>query len=101
SRGVFGMSGLDIASAAAGGAQGSVLTSRTSSIDLPRGTQMLLVSRAAGNAAGNVQGATRGASGSASGAAGAAGNVQGATRGASGSASATGNAAGSASTNQE
>jgi len=47
SRGVFGMSGIDIASTAAGGAQASsVLTSRTGNIGLDRGTQLLLTSQA-------------------------------------------------------
>ncbi len=48
SRGVFGLSGVDIASSAEGGAQGSaVLTSRTGNIGLERGTQLLLVGQAA------------------------------------------------------
>ncbi len=52
SRGVFGMGGVDIASSAGGGAQGSVLTSRAGNVGLERGTQLLLVSRATGGAHG-------------------------------------------------
>lgn len=52
SRGVFGMSGVDVASAAAGSAGGSVLTSRARDVELVRGTQMLLVSQASGSAQG-------------------------------------------------
>ena len=59
SRGVFGLSGVDIASAAAAGAQrSSVLTSRTGNIGLERGTQLLLVEATAG-----AQGALGGAAG--------------------------------------
>ena len=43
SRGAFGMSGIDVASAAVGSANGSVLTSRTRDVELERGTQLLLV----------------------------------------------------------
>ena len=57
SRGVFGVSGVDIASAAGGHAQGSVLTSRTGNVGLERGTQLLLVGEAAGGAQGSVGGA--------------------------------------------
>src|SRR5687768_9656506 len=52
SRGAFGMNGIDVASAAAGSAGGSVLTSRARDVELGRGTQMLLVSQASGSAAG-------------------------------------------------
>ena len=44
SKGVFGMKGVDIASATAGSAQGSVLTSSARNVRLDRGTHMLLVS---------------------------------------------------------
>ena len=50
SRGVFGLNGIDVAAAAAGGAGGSVLTSRARDVELDRGTQMLLVSQASGGA---------------------------------------------------
>ncbi len=52
SRGVFGMGGVDIASRAGGGAQGSVLTSHTGNFGLERGTQLLLVGQVAGSARG-------------------------------------------------
>jgi hypothetical protein len=95
SHGVFGMSGVDFASAAAGSAQGSsVLTSKTGNVELERGTQLLLT----GQAAGGAQGAGHAVTGSGAGAAaGAAGNAQGAAGGAAGGASAAGSAAGSAS----
>ncbi len=71
SRGVFGMGGVDIASTAAGGAQGSyVLTSRTGNIGLERGTQLLLV-----EATGSAQGAVGGAAGGTSAAGNAVGSV--------------------------
>jgi hypothetical protein len=50
SRGVFGMQGIELINGAASGAHGSVLTSDTGNVQLGRGTQMLLVSEAAGNA---------------------------------------------------
>jgi hypothetical protein len=46
SRGVFGMRSLDIQSATAGNAQGSVITSPTRNVRLEGGTQMLLTSSA-------------------------------------------------------
>jgi hypothetical protein len=77
SRGVFGMHGVDIASAATGSARGSVLTSRTRNVELERGTQMLLVTSgsAAGSAAGGVN--ARGVPGRAAGTAGASGSAAG------------------------
>ena len=77
SRGVFGMSDTAFAqgAAGAGSAQGSVLTSHTGNVELQRGTQMLLMSQAAGNA----QGATRVATGGASAAGSAAGSADSAT----------------------
>lgn len=68
SKGVFGMQGLNITSAAAGSADGSVITSTTRNVRLDGGTQMLLVTGA--NAAGAAN-----AAGNASGTANAAGNV--------------------------
>jgi hypothetical protein len=52
SRGVFGMRGVEVVSAVAGSADVSVLTSRTRDVELERGTQLLLVTRAAGSAQG-------------------------------------------------
>jgi hypothetical protein len=49
SRGVFGMRGVEILHGTAGSAQGSVLTSQTRSVQLGRGTRMLLVNQAARN----------------------------------------------------
>jgi hypothetical protein len=54
SHGAFGMNGIDVASAAAGNASGSVLTSRARDVELERGTQLLLVSQASGSAATGV-----------------------------------------------
>jgi hypothetical protein len=69
SRGAFGMNGVDVASATAGNARGSVLTSRVRDVELERGTQMLLESQGSAGAQGAVQSTTReaGAAGSASG----------------------------------
>jgi hypothetical protein len=93
SRGAFGMSGIDVASAATSNANGSVLTSRARDVELERGTQMLLVSQASGGAQGAVQGTTRGATATGSAAGSAQGAVQGTTRGASAAGSASGSAA--------
>ena len=50
SRGVFGMQGVNLSSATAGTAQGSVITSAGKNLHLDSGTQMLLVTQAAGSA---------------------------------------------------
>jgi hypothetical protein len=50
SRGVFGMQGVNLNSATAGAAQGSVITSAGKNLHLASGTQMLLVTQAAGAA---------------------------------------------------
>jgi hypothetical protein len=50
SRGVFGMQGVNLNSATAGAAQGSVITSAGKNLHLDSGTQMLLVTQAAGAA---------------------------------------------------
>lgn len=50
SRGVFGMQGVNLSSATAGAAQGSVITSAGKNLHLASGTQMLLVTQAAGAA---------------------------------------------------
>ncbi|HET7609815.1 MAG TPA: hypothetical protein VFL84_14135 [Gammaproteobacteria bacterium] len=47
SRGVFGIGDLELASAAAGGAQGSLITSPSRNVRLDGGTQLLLVGSAA------------------------------------------------------
>jgi hypothetical protein len=71
SKGVFGLQGLDITAAAAGSAQGSVISSTSRNVRLDTGTRMLLVTGAkAGNntgTVGNVSGAANAAT-SASGA---------------------------------
>jgi hypothetical protein len=51
SRGVFGMQGVNLSSATTGGAQGSLITSAGKNLHLASGTQMLLVTQAAGGAA--------------------------------------------------
>src|SRR4029453_2462807 len=51
-RGVFGMRSLDIQSATAGNAQGSVISSPTRNVRLEGGTQMLLTSSANTTASG-------------------------------------------------
>jgi hypothetical protein len=50
SRGVFGMQGVNLSSATASAAQGSVITSAGKNLHLESGTQMLLVTQAAGAA---------------------------------------------------
>jgi hypothetical protein len=50
SRGVFGMQGVNLSSATAGAAQGSLITSAGKNLHLDSGTQMLLVTQAAGSA---------------------------------------------------
>lgn len=50
SRGVFGMQGVNLSSATTGAAQGSVITSTGKNLHLDSGTQMLLVTQAAGSA---------------------------------------------------
>jgi hypothetical protein len=50
SRGVFGIEGVNLSSATAGAAQGSVITSAGKNLHLASGTQMLLVTQAAGSA---------------------------------------------------
>jgi hypothetical protein len=52
SRGVFGLEGLNLNSAAASNAQGSVITSAGKNLHLDSGTQMLLVAQGAASAAG-------------------------------------------------
>lgn len=51
SRGVFGLNGLSLQSAAANDTQGSIITSAGKSVHLESGTRMLLVSQAEGGAA--------------------------------------------------
>lgn len=51
SRGVFGMNGLNLNSATAAGAQGSLITSAGKNVHLDSGTRMLLVSQASASAA--------------------------------------------------
>ncbi len=79
SKGVFGLEGLDVTSAAASSGEGSVITSKSRNVRLDGGTQMLLVTSA--NAAGSA-GAVSGpnSAGSLSGAANAAGSVSGAAK---------------------
>jgi hypothetical protein len=55
SRGVFGLKGLELASATSGAAQGSVITSTTRNVRLDRGTKMLLVTGADAGASGSVK----------------------------------------------
>jgi len=50
SRGVFGMQGVNLSSATTGAAQGSLITSAGKNLHLASGTQMLLVTQAAGSA---------------------------------------------------
>ncbi|HET7107562.1 MAG TPA: hypothetical protein VFI38_12190 [Candidatus Acidoferrum sp.] len=50
SRGVFGMQGVNLNSATNGAAQGSLITSAGKNLHLASGTQMLLVTQAAGSA---------------------------------------------------
>lgn len=50
SRGVFGMQGVNLSSATTGAAQGSLITSTGKNLHLDSGTQMLLVTQAAGSA---------------------------------------------------
>jgi hypothetical protein len=50
SRGVFGMQGVNLSSATTGAAQGSLITSAGKNLHLDGGTQMLLVTQAAGSA---------------------------------------------------
>ena len=50
SQGVFGLQGVNLSSATAGAAQGSVITSAGKNLHLDSGTQMLLVTQAAGSA---------------------------------------------------
>jgi hypothetical protein len=50
SRGVFGMQGVNLSSATSGAAQGSLITSAGKNLQLASGTQMLLVTQAAGSA---------------------------------------------------
>jgi hypothetical protein len=49
SRGVFGMQGVNLNSATSGGAQGSLITCAGKNLHLESGTQMLLVTQAAGS----------------------------------------------------
>ena len=49
SRGVFGMQGVNLSSATTGAAQGSLITSAGKNLHLASGTQMLLVTQAAGS----------------------------------------------------
>ena len=92
SKGVFGMKNIDISSAAAGSAQGSVLSSSSRNVQLDRGTRMLLISgSAAGSAATGMSSGASKASGNVTGAANAAGTANG------GAVNAVGNASGNAS----
>ena len=50
SQGVFGLQGVNLSSATTGAAQGSLITSAGKNLHLDRGTQMLLVTQAAGSA---------------------------------------------------
>jgi hypothetical protein len=50
SRGVFGIQGVNLSSATTGAAQGSLITSAGKNLHLASGTQMLLVTQAAGSA---------------------------------------------------
>jgi hypothetical protein len=50
SQGVFGMQGVNLGSATTGAAQGSLITSAGKNLHLASGTQMLLVTQAAGSA---------------------------------------------------
>jgi hypothetical protein len=50
SRGVFGLQGVNLSSATTSAAQGSVITSAGKNVQLASGTQMLLVTQAAGSA---------------------------------------------------
>ncbi|HET7105178.1 MAG TPA: hypothetical protein VFI38_00090 [Candidatus Acidoferrum sp.] len=50
SQGVFGLQGVNLSSATTGAAQGSVITSAGKNLHLDSGTQMLLVTQAAGSA---------------------------------------------------
>jgi hypothetical protein len=84
SRGVFGMPGLDIASAGAESAEGSLVTSGIRTVRLERGTRMLLVTQSA--AADNASGSASGVSGL-SGAVSASGSATGETSATTGSAS--------------
>jgi len=96
SKGVFGMKGIDIASATAGSAEGSVLSSSAHNVRLDRGTRMLLVSGSgAGSATTGVSKGASSASGNAAGAADAAGRTN------SGAVNAAGSAAGAASVTGE
>lgn len=52
SRGVFGLNGLNLNSAAMNSSQGSIITSAGKNVHLDSGTQMLLVSQAAAGAQG-------------------------------------------------
>jgi hypothetical protein len=52
SRGVFGLNGLNLNSAAINSSQGSIITSAGKNVHLDSGTQMLLVSQAAAGASG-------------------------------------------------
>jgi hypothetical protein len=52
SRGVFGLNGLNLDSAASNSSQGSIITSAGKNVHLDSGTQMLLVSQAAAGAQG-------------------------------------------------
>jgi hypothetical protein len=52
SRGVFGLNGLSLNSAASNGTQGSIITSAGKNVHLDSGTQMLLVSQAEAGAQG-------------------------------------------------
>lgn len=50
SQGVFGLQGVNLSSTTTGAAQGSLITSAGKNLHLDRGTQMLLVTQAAGSA---------------------------------------------------
>jgi hypothetical protein len=88
SKGVFGMKSVDISSAAAGSAEGSVLSSSARNVRLDRGTRMLLVGgNGAGSAATGVSKGTSSASGNVAGAANATGRANNAAVNAAGSGS--------------
>jgi hypothetical protein len=89
------MKGIDIASAAAGSAEGSVLSSSAHNVRLDRGTRMLLVGgNGAGSAATDVSKGASSASGNAAGAANAAGRTNSGAVNAAGSGSGAVNVAG-------
>ena len=95
SKGVFGMKGVDISSAAVGSTEASVLSSSARNVRLDRGTRMLLVGgNGAGSAATSVSKGAPSASGNTAGAANAAGRTNNAAVNAAGAGSGAVNVAG-------